>query len=271
MYTPNTAKTGQHQRSTRPTSTSHPRTTSNTMRFEYNLPAAHSIKAETTKLFGKVKAWLRGRKATREAISDSSDDVASAESSPSTVQEELPPRPIPSPIRRSSSNDELPPPPRQIYNRRSPAYIKFCEDRERRQRESLEREAVFGTVAEYSSMEDIRHFEEGLFEDGLLRESQRRLTLPTLVVTQPEELEVSSQHLLGVDQARVTPSGGQELREDMAAAREQQQAAQHGHDPGDVEQLWLAADRVQELEAVMAVEGEEIDEHDLRDVEQAQT
>ncbi|KAK5742962.1 hypothetical protein LTR17_002973 [Elasticomyces elasticus] len=238
------------------------------MRFEYNLPAAHAIKVETTKLFGKVKAWLRGRKTTREAISVSSDDVASAESSPSTVQEELPPRPLHHPIRRSRSNDE-PPPPQRVVTGRSPAYIKFCEDREQHQRESQEREAVFGTVAEYSSVEDIRQFEEGLFEDGLLRESQRRLTLPTLVVTQAGELEVSNQHLLGVDQARVSPSGGQELREDMAVEGEQRAAVEHRQDPGDVEQLWLAADRVQELEANMAVEREEVDERDLRGMKQA--
>ncbi|KAK4896424.1 hypothetical protein LTR27_005637 [Elasticomyces elasticus] len=238
------------------------------MRLEYNLPAAHVIKAETTKLFGKVKAWLRGRKATREAVSDSSDDVASTESSSSTVQEELPPRPVSRPVQeihRSSSDDELPP-PRRVFTPRSPAYIKFCEDREQRQRESQEREAVFDTAAEYSSMEDIRRFEEGLFEDGLLRESQRRLTLPTLIIRQPEELEASMQHLRGVDQARASPSGGQELREDMAVEREQR-AVERGQDPGDVEQLWLAADRVQELEEHMAVEREEAVGDDLRDVE----
>ncbi|KAK5675301.1 hypothetical protein LTS10_012066 [Elasticomyces elasticus] len=242
MSTPSAAESRQRGRSTLPTSTSQPRTTTNKMRFEYNLPAAHAIKAETTKLFGKVKAWFRGRKAPIPVISDSSDDVAGANSSPSTVQEELPRRPTHHPIR--PIDNELPP-PRRVFTPRSPAYIKFCEDREQRQRESQEREAVFGTVAEYSSMEDIRQFEEGLFEDGLLRESQ--------LVTQAEELEASTQHLRGVDQARASPSGGQELGEDMALEGEQPAAVEHGQDPGGVEQLWLAADRVQELEADMAV------------------
>ncbi|KAK5747403.1 hypothetical protein LTR17_000044 [Elasticomyces elasticus] len=54
----------------------------------------------------------------------------------------------------------------------------------------------------------------------------------------------------------------------MAMEGEQRAAIEHGQDPGDVEQLWLAADREQELEVHVAVEREEDDEHDLRDVQQ---
>ncbi|TKA83253.1 hypothetical protein B0A55_02960 [Friedmanniomyces simplex] len=52
----------------------------------------------------------------------------------------------------------------------SPAYAKFCKERE-------ERHANFQACLDHASLEDLAEFEVGLFDDGLLQEHQRVLAL----------------------------------------------------------------------------------------------